>query len=82
MILQNMKNKEKKFAVLLLTSLSCMAFFVILNNRHEQTIQQIDVSERNPREPDLTLPSIYQWLPNTQMKPESLVPKFKISKDR
>jgi hypothetical protein len=31
---------------------------------------------------ELTLPSIYQWLPHLQANPEGLIPKIKLSKQR
>ncbi len=81
-----MKYKEKTFVLLLITSVVVSLTLVAISNKQQSSElridEQISESSQHPEESDLTLPSIYQWLPNTQMKPESLVPKFKMSKNR
>jgi hypothetical protein len=79
--ISNIMNKAKHFGLLLLSSIGSLACIVMLNNQQQQQQQQQRIQQFDDSA-DLTLPSIFQWLPNTEMKPLSLVPKFKISKDR
>lgn len=83
-----MKNQQF-FLILLLFSLLCFLLTILILNENEGLFNSLSKLSRGfdrrrdrGSDQDLTLPSIYDWLPNTENKSESFVPKWKISRDR
>ena len=75
-----MKNKNF-FWALVLTIFFCF-ILIFIYDQHYLMENNSQTGEIFLKETDLSLPSIFHWLPNTKANPQYLIPKIKLSKNR
>jgi hypothetical protein len=80
-----MKNFKFRFCFIFLVGLTLIGLSLLDHQKILQGPQWLEFQDPQWFQlmtSELTLPSIYQWLPHLRANPEGLIPKIKLSKQR